>query len=106
MQTKDYIIDTLGCFRFTNHGLKNQAPLLAKAGIDAKCIRTYDEYLQARKSARPYFSTFLQEATEQLLKEKPNTLEWQAIRSIAFGSSAEQDKLLEKLKRKQLFKII
>jgi len=106
MQTKDYIVDTQGCFRFTKRGLKNQVPLFAKADIDAKCIRTYDEYLQARQSTRPYFSAFLQEATEQLLKEKPNTLEWQAIRSIAFGSSEEQNKLLEKLKQKQFLKII
>ena len=106
MQTKDYLVDTNGHFRFTQQGLKNQAPLLAKAGINANSIKTYSEYLKARQSASPYFLLHLQEATEEILKEKPNSLEWQAIRSIAFGSAIEQNKFLEKLKQKKTLKVI
>ena len=106
MQSQDYIVDNDGNFRFTKVGLDNQASLLAKAGIDAKSIKTYEEYLQAREAASPYFVDYLQEEAEKLLKGKPNTIEWKAIRSIAFGSPEEQDKMLEKLKRKQTFKIV
>jgi len=106
MQSQDYIVDNDGNFRFTKVGLDNQASLLAKAGIDAKGIKTYEEYLQAREAASPYFVDHLQEETEKLLKGKPDTIEWKAIRSIAFGSPEEQDKMLEKLKRKQAFKIV
>ena len=106
MQSQDYIVDNDGNFRFTKVGLDNQASLLAKAGIDASSIKTYEEYLQAREAASPYFAEYLQEETERLLKGKPDTIEWQAIRSIAFGSPDEQDRLLEKLKRKQTFKIV
>lgn len=106
MQTKDYIVDDQGNFRFTKVGLDNQAPLLAKAGIDARCIKTYAEYIQARQAASPYFMEYLQEETAKVLEGKPDTLEWQAIRSLAFGSPEEQDQLLEKLRRKQLFKIV
>ncbi len=106
MQSQDYIVDNDGNFRFTKVGLDNQTSLLAKAGIDAKSIKTYEEYLQARETASPYFVDYLQEETEKLLKGKPDTTEWQAIRSIAFGSPEEQDKMLEKLKRKQVFKVV
>lgn len=106
MQTQDYIVDDQGNFRFTSVGLENQAPLLAKAGIDARAIKTYAEYIQARQAASPYFMEYLQEETEKRLKGKPDTLEWQAIRSIAFGTPEEQDQLLEKLKRKQSFKLV
>ena len=51
MQTQDYIVDDQGNFRFTRVGLDNQTPLLAKAGIDAKAIKTYAEYIQARQAA-------------------------------------------------------
>jgi len=106
MQSKDYIVDNDGNFRFTKVGLDNQTSLLAKAGIDATSIKTYEEYLQARQAASPYFAEYLKEETEKMIKGKPNTIEWQAIQSISFGSPEEQDKLLEKLKRKQTFKIV
>lgn len=106
MQTQDYIVDEHGNFRFTRVGLESQAPLLAKAGIDARGIKTYAEYIQARQAASPYFLAYLQEETNQRLKDKPDTLEWQAIRSIAFGTPEEQDQLIEKLKRKQSFKLV
>ena len=106
MQTQDYLIDDQGNFRFTRVGLDNQAPLLAKAGIDARNIKTYAEYIQARKAASPYFLAYLQEETEKRLDGKPDTLEWQAIRSIAFGTGKQQAQLLGKLKRKQSIKLV
>lgn len=106
MQTKDYIVDDQGNFRFTRVGLDSQAPLLAKAGIDANAIKTYAEYIQARQAARPFFMEYLQEETDQRLEGKPDTVEWQAIRSIAFGTPEEQERMLEKLKRKQSFKLV
>ena len=106
MQTQNYILDDQGNFRFTKTGLENEAPLLAKAGINAQSIKTYREYLQARQAASPYFMEFLQEETDKRLIGKPDSLEWQAIQSIAYGSSEEQTKLLAKLKRKQSLKII
>ncbi|MCG8611999.1 MAG: hypothetical protein MI864_15850 [Pseudomonadales bacterium] len=106
MQTQDYIVDDQGNFRFTKVGLDNQATLLAKAGIDARSIKTYAEYIQARQAAGRYFLEYLQEETNKLMEGKPDTLEWQAIRSIAFGSPEEQDRLLKKLKRKQNIKLV
>lgn len=106
MKTKDYLVDNHGNFRFTKVGLESQAPLLAKAGIDAATIKTYVEYLRARKTASPYFMEYLQEETDKRLSDKPDTLEWQAIRSIAFGTQEEQQKLLEKLKRKKSLRIV
>lgn len=106
MQTNDYIVDGQGNFRFTAVGLDSQAPLLAKAGIDAKTIKTYSQYIHARQAASPYFMEYLQEETDKRLSGKPDTLEWQAIRSIAYGSQDEQQELLRKMKLKQSFKIV
>jgi hypothetical protein len=106
MEVKSYIVDDQGNFRFTKAGFEDQARLLAKAGIDARSIKTYAEYIKARQAARPYFWEYLQEETEKRLKGKPNTLEWQVIRSIAFGTPEEQNLLLEKLKRKKKLKLV
>ena len=106
MESQDYIVDDQGNFRFTKVGLESQTPLLAKAGINAGSIKTYKAYIQARKAASPYFMEYLQEETEARLEGKPDTLEWQAIRSIAFGTIEEQKELLEKLKRKNSFKLV
>ena len=106
MQTKSYLVDQDGNFRFTVNGHKEQAPLLAKAGIDAHSIKTYEQYLLARKAARPFFTEYLQEETEKQLNGKPNTLEWRAIRSIVFGSPEEQQELLRKVKLKSTLKLI
>ena len=104
MQTQDYLVDDQGNFRFTRVGLDNQAPLLAKAGIDARNIKTYAEYIQAREAARPYFLVYLQEETEKRLEGRPDTVEWQAIRSIAFGTREDQERLLGKMKTKLCLK--
>lgn len=106
MQTNDYIVDGQGNFRFTKVGIDSQAPLLAKAGIDATTIKTYSQYIHARQAASPFFMEYLQEETDKLLAGKPDTLEWQAIRSIAYGSQDEQHELLKKMKLKQSFKIV
>jgi hypothetical protein len=106
MQSQDYIVDEDGNFRFTMTGLESQAPLLAKAGIDAHKIRTYSEYIQARQAASPYFMEYFREEADDVLRDKPNTLEWNAIRSIAYGSADEQDKMLSKLKLKKSMKIV
>lgn len=106
MQTQDYIVDEQGNFRFTAVGLEKQAPLLAKAGIDARSIKTHEDYLQARKTASPFFMEYLQEEIDRQLEGKPDTLEWQAIRSIVYDSQEEQDKILNRIKLKQSLKII
>lgn len=106
MQTKDYLVDNHGNFRFTRAGLANQEPLLAKVGIDTGSIKTYEEYLQARQAASPFFLEYLQEETDKQLEGKPDTVEWQAVRSIAYGSPEEQDQLLKKLKHKQALKTV
>lgn len=106
MQTNHYIVDDAGNFRFTSVGLEEQGPLLAKAGIDPKSIKSYEEYLQSRKAAGPYFLEYLREQTDRMLEGQPNTTEWQAVRSIAFGSDEEQKALIEKMKRKQSFMIV
>lgn len=101
MRTQDYLVDDQGNFRFTRVGLDNQAPLLAMAGFDAKNIKTYADYIQARQAASPYFMEYLQEETEKRLAGKPNTVEWRAIRSIVLGTRKEQESLLGKLRNKQ-----
>lgn len=106
METQDYIVDNDGNFRFTMPGLRSQAPLLAKAGINALEIKTYPEYIQARQAASPYFLEYFREEAEVELRDKPNTLEWNAIRSIAFGTAEEQLKMLGKLRLKQTLKIV
>jgi hypothetical protein len=105
MEVKSYIVDDQGNFRFTKAGLEDQTRLLAKAGIDARSIKTYAEYIKARQAARPYFWEYLQEETEKRLKGKPDTIEWQAIRSIVFGTREEQNLLLKKLELKRKLKL-
>jgi len=51
MQTNHYIVDDEGNFRFTSVGLEEEGPLLVKAGIDPTSIKTYEAYIQARKTA-------------------------------------------------------
>ena len=106
MQTNHYIVDDEGNFRFTSVGLEEEGPLLVKAGIDPTSIKTYEAYIQARKTAGPYFMDYLRDETDRMLKGKPDTVEWQAIRSIAFGSDEEQKALIEKMKRKRSFKTV
>ncbi len=106
MQTQNYVVDSNGNFRFTKTGLKSQAPLLAKAGIDAQGIKTYDHYVQARQAASPYFLEYLKEEADKMLKGKPQSTEWLAIRSIAYGTAEDQIKWLNKLKLKKSFTIV
>ena len=103
MQTNHYIVDDEGNFRFTSVGLEEEGPLLARAGIDPTSIKTYEAYIQARKTAGPYFMDYLRDETDRMLEGKPDTVEWQAIRSIAFGSDEEQKALIEKMKRFSFF---
>lgn len=105
-QSREYIVDNDGNFRFTKNGLKEQAPLLAKAGIDARTIKTYSQYLQARKKASPYFMEYLQECLELRLGDAPNTLEVQALRSLVYGTKEDQEKMIQKMKKRKLFKIV
>lgn len=106
MQTKDYIVDEDGNFRFTEVGLESQTPLLAKAGIDACTIKTYAQYIQARKAASPYFIEYLQEETDKQLDGKPDTLGWQAIKSLAYSSVEEQEQLIEKLRKRKHLSVV
>lgn len=106
MNSQDFIVDEKGTFRFTQIGLENQTLLLAKAGIDARTIKTFDDYLDARRLAAPYFIEYLQEEIDKRLAGKPDTLELRAIRSVVFGSPEEQAMLLERLKRKLSLKIV
>lgn len=106
MKTKDYLVDQYGNFRFTSKGLENQTKLLAKAGIDAGSIKTFEGYLQARQAAKPFFLEYLQEEIDKQLEGRPDTIEWQAIRSIAYGSTEDQDQMLEKVRRKQSLKTV
>ena len=102
MQTShNYIVDHDGNFRFTKNGLKEVAPLLAKAGINTHSIKTYEQYIKARKAASPYFLEYLQEQTNEKLADKPDTLEWNAIRAIVFETPEEADALLAKVKKKK-----
>lgn len=106
MQTDHYLVDDEGNFRFTSRGLAEEGPLLAKAGINPDSIKTYKNYIEAREAAGPHFLEYLQEETDRMLDGKPETVEWRAIRSIAFGSDKEQKALIEKLKRKKSFRIV
>ena len=107
MQSNDYIVDNNGNFRFTKMGLESQEPLLAKAGIEAKSIKTYTQYIKAREAASPYFLEYLREESDKHLKDKPDTLEWQALRSIICGSEDETSLLLEKMrKKKTIFSVV
>ena len=100
MQTFDYIFDEQGNFRFTRTGLENQSALFTMAGIDANAIKTYDDYLNARRAASPFFLEYLEWDTEERLKNTPDSLEKQAILSIVFGTEAEQDRPIKKLATK------
>jgi hypothetical protein len=44
---------------------KEMKSLFAKAGIDIRSVKTYDDYLAARTKSRPYFIEWLCEQIEQ-----------------------------------------
>lgn len=102
----DYIVDDQGNFRFTRQGLKLQAPLLRKAGIDARSIKTFEQYLQAQKAAMPYFSEYLQEFADQSLAENPDCLEHQLLHAILCGDEARQKMIKAKMDRKKTLKLV
>lgn len=54
-----------GDLEFTFQGFKELKPLFAKAGIDIHSIKTYDDYLIARRESSPYFTEWLCEQIEQ-----------------------------------------
>ena len=102
----DYIVDDRGNFRFTKEGLESQASLLRKAGIDARSIKTFDQYLQARKASSPYFDEYLREMVDEDLAKDPDCLERQLIRAVIYGDKAQQKIIIDKIDRKKALKLV
>lgn len=56
---ESFTVDELGNIEFTLQGYREMKSLFAKAGIDIRSIKTYSDYLIARKESSPYFSEWL-----------------------------------------------
>jgi hypothetical protein len=54
-----FILDKHGNIEFTLQGYRELKSLFAKANIDIRSIKTYSDYLIARRESSPYFSEWL-----------------------------------------------
>jgi len=71
-----YLIDLDENLRFTSYGLSELRPYFAKAGIDIRKIKTYADYIEARRRASPYFMDWIEERT----RTWPQTEEFQLLK--------------------------
>ena len=65
LTNEHFKLNDQGDLEFTFQGFKELKPLFAKAGIDIHSIKTYDDYLIARRESSPYFTEWLCEQIEQ-----------------------------------------
>jgi hypothetical protein len=89
-----------GYLEFTFHGFKELKPLFAKPGIDIHSIKTYDDYLIARRESSPYFTEWL---CEQIGQHKINDAAKELFVELITNTEFN---LNDAMARYQLFKVI
>jgi hypothetical protein len=98
-----YSVGSDGVIRFTEEGLKELRPYLGQAGIDIRTIRTYADYLEARRHASPYFMGWL---AQRARNGGPMTLERQALVAALEADDETFDRFLRRLDARKNVKIV
>ena len=94
-------VDDDGRIVFSERGLKELRPYFARAGIDIRSVRTYQDYLEARGRASPFFLDFLR---DRIAKGKPS-LERRALLAIIDGDDEAYERTLRQLTTRQTLKV-
>lgn len=97
-----YAVSADGRIIFTEEGRREIAPHLARAGIDLRSIRTWDDYCAARARAAP----FLQDTLLAIVAGKPMTLERQALVVAVTGDDATFDRLLRQIEGRARLRVV
>ena len=84
----EYLLGTDGRIAFTEEGRRFLGPLFAEVGINLADVRTYDQYLEARRRAGPWFLEQLSRHAWQRLGNNPS-LEARAVLA-AIGDDDEE----------------
>lgn len=92
----DFVIDGEGRPRFKSVCLASRREPFARAGVDIRRIRTWRDYLYARRVAEPHFFAVLRES---LLAEKLTGRE-RLERDLVLAISDEDDVAAENLERR------
>jgi hypothetical protein len=58
-ETPEYTVDDDGRIHFTEAGREELRHYFGRVGIDIRTIRTWEDYLKARKQASPFFMEYL-----------------------------------------------
>lgn len=97
-----YLVSSDGQIIFTEAGKSFLGPYFAKAGISLASIKTYKEYLLARRDAGPYFI----EALYDHIRDRPKTDEYELLRSILIDPPDVYAEKLRKFDLKRSMKIV
>ncbi|MBP1151271.1 hypothetical protein [Methylocaldum sp. RMAD-M] len=97
-----YRVEDDGRIVFSDQGLKELRPYFARAGIDIRSVRTYRDYLEARRRASPFFLDFLR---DRIAKGKPS-LERRALLAIVDGDDEVYERTLRQLMARQKLNVV
>ena len=88
----DFLFSSDGAMRLTRTGIARYRSRFAKAGIDARAIHSFDEFLSAMETS---FPNELEAAIEDMMKRAKNKLEAELVAAVVRGDEA----LVERLER-------
>ncbi len=94
-----FTVDELGNIEFTLQGYREMKSLFAKAGIDIRSIKTYSDYLIARKESCPYFSEWL---CEQIDTHKIDNAAKELFMNLITNDQFDLNDAMARYKRQQL----
>jgi hypothetical protein len=97
-----YSVDADDLIHFTEDGIRVLGPLLARAGVNIRNIKTRTEYLDAQNKAKAYMGPYLESMAKGDGSDK-NTLDRKLLIAAVIGDEDEVKRLkAKKLARKRL----
>jgi hypothetical protein len=101
-ETPEYTVDDDGRIHFTEDGYQELRHYFGRVGIDIRTIRTWDDYLDARRRAAPFFMEYL----SSIARRGPMTAERQLLVSAVEDDPETFEENLRKFKARQKFNVV
>jgi hypothetical protein len=101
-ETPEYTVDDGGRIHFTEEGYQELRHYFGRVGIDSRTIRTWSDYLDARRRAAPFFMDYL----SSIARSGSMTAERRLVLSALEDDEETYRENLRKFKARQRFKMV
>jgi hypothetical protein len=101
-ETPDYSVDDDGRISFTEQGYKELRHYFGRVGIDIRTIKTWDDYLDARRRAAPFFMDYL----SSIARKGPMNAERRLLISALEDDEETYRENLRRFNARQRFRIV